>query len=134
MVEPGEPLGDLSDNRTATDPDIASVADWLNASEAALRLGVNERTIRRAIARRELFATKTAGVYQVSAEALAEFQRIFIEKTQPGQSARTKPNLVVLEPARSIKPRLAPPPFPLNPLIGRERELATVKALLREPA
>ena len=134
MVEPGEPLGDLSDNRTATGPDIVSVAEWLTASEAARRLGVNERTIRRAIARRELFATKTAGVYQVSAAALAEFHRLFVEKTQPGQRARAKPRLVALDPTRSIKLRLAPPPIPLNPLIGRERELATVKARLQEPA
>jgi excisionase family DNA binding protein len=61
MVEPGEPLGDLSDNRAATGSDIASAAEWLVDSEAARRLGVNERTIRRAIARHELFATKTAG-------------------------------------------------------------------------
>ena len=79
MVETGEPLGDLSDNRTATGPNITSVVDWLNASEAARRLGVNERTIRRAIVRRELFATKRAGVYQVSPEALADSRSIFVE-------------------------------------------------------
>ena len=44
----------------------ATAPDLLTARSAAARLGVDERTIRRAIARGELRAVKRAGQFQIS--------------------------------------------------------------------
>ncbi|HEU5433707.1 MAG TPA: helix-turn-helix domain-containing protein, partial [Thermomicrobiales bacterium] len=49
-------------------------AEFLTAWEAAERLGVHERTVRRAIARGALPATKHAGVYRIAPEDLGEFR------------------------------------------------------------
>src|SRR4051812_737860 len=55
-------------------PDTGQKLGALSASAAADHLGVNERTIRRAIARGELPATKRAGVYQIDPENLQRYQ------------------------------------------------------------
>ena len=56
----------------------------LTAREAAARLGVNERTIRRAIGRGELPATKHAGVCQVTPQDLARYRaRRLISRVRP---------------------------------------------------
>jgi excisionase family DNA binding protein len=46
----------------------------LSASAAAALLGVNDRTIRRAIARGELPAVRHAGVYRIAPADLARYQ------------------------------------------------------------
>jgi excisionase family DNA binding protein len=52
---------------------VSGAADtWpLSAREAAVVLGVSERTVRRAIARGELSATLHAGVYRIAPDDLA---------------------------------------------------------------
>lgn len=57
--------------RRTTDSGLSAGANGvLTAREAARNLGVNERTIRRAIARGELVAVKRQGVYRITPPAL----------------------------------------------------------------
>ena len=106
-------------------PDIGP----LTARDAAAELGVNERTIRRAIARGELAAFKHAGIYQISKSDLSQFQ-----KNRQGSPSATDqdhhgtPNLIAL-PGRQLNPIFSLPRT-LTPLIGRGQELAAVHDLL----
>src|SRR4051794_8755049 len=64
---------------TRDDAVSAAVGTWpvgrlLTAKEAARVAGVHERTIRRAIVRGELAATKESRIFQIAPEALAQFQ------------------------------------------------------------
>jgi non-specific serine/threonine protein kinase len=114
----------------------------LNARSAAARLGVDERTIRRAIARGELPAAKRAGAFQISAADLDGFQRRrsrhrgaamhaadHRDLTSPasGEAALVDPFAGQL---RSVRGAL---PSPLTSLVGREREVAALVAALRGP-
>ena len=92
----------------------------LTTREAAARLGVHERSVRRAIARGDIPARKEGGVYRIAAEAL--------ERAVP---PRPLPHLLTLIPARD---RLVALPQPLTPFVGRHDDLATVIPLLRDPA
>jgi excisionase family DNA binding protein len=49
-------------------------AGTLSATKAAELLGVNERTIRRAIVRGEILATKLSGVYRIAPADLRRYQ------------------------------------------------------------
>src|SRR4051812_37564749 len=100
MVEPGVMLEHPGGDPTGAERDVAPAAEWFSAFEAARRIGVNERTIRRAIARRELPATKTAGVYNISSAALANFHRTLLKKVEPEHVAPQKPRLISLGSAR----------------------------------
>src|SRR5919107_1655802 len=51
-------------------PDTSVLSGVVSAREAAATLGVSERTIRRAIQRGELAATKQGRSFQIAAEAL----------------------------------------------------------------
>jgi excisionase family DNA binding protein len=90
----------------------------LTTREAAERLGVHERTVRRAITRGAIPALKQDGGYYIAATALAR-----VEPHQP--VAR----LVAAPPSDGM----APLPTPLAPFIGRQSELAAVVALLADP-
>ena len=104
----------------------AAVGTWpvvhsLTAKEAARVAGVHERTIRRAIARGDLAATKRARIFQITPEALAQFQA-------QHQHASSPPLLL-----RLVEPALGPTvalPRPLTPFLGREREVAAIAELL----
>jgi predicted ATPase/DNA-binding CsgD family transcriptional regulator len=116
-------------DRTVDSGPDTGAAHWLSANAAASALGLNPRTIRRAIARGELPAVKRAGVYEIA----------------PGDLARYRPRRRGAAPPEN-RPSLAPPrllpfpdrgnggtaalPRPRSNLIGRERELAAVRALL----
>ena len=68
--------GQAADTRHAP---MSAAGTWsagrlLTAKEAARVAGVHERTIRRAIARGELAATKRARLFQIAPEDLAQFQ------------------------------------------------------------
>ncbi len=91
-------------------PQVSGAPDtWpLSAREAAEAIGVNERTIRRAIARGDLAATKHAGVYRIARADLASWR--------PG-----------ISPAST---RAGTLPHPPNRLIGRTGEIAAVRELL----
>jgi non-specific serine/threonine protein kinase len=110
----------------------------LTAREAAAWLGVNERTIRRAIACGALPATKEAGVYRIAPAALVCYRERHRETTR--RPAPTRPRPLPTDADRGAGPvRAAPvtalrppaPPTPLTSLVGREREVAAVVTLLR---
>ena len=69
----------------------------LSAREAAEMLGVNERTIRRAIARSELSAAKLAGVYRITPDDLKLYRAQRRVRTPPERGpSRDPPRLVPL--------------------------------------
>ncbi|MBA3414784.1 MAG: tetratricopeptide repeat protein, partial [Chloroflexia bacterium] len=129
-------MGKQAEDRT---PDTGQdPAAPLTGREAAAVLGVNERTIRRAIARGALPATKQAGVYRIAPAALACFRERHREATRRPAPTRPRPlptdaergtGPAGLAPAPALQP--APPPTPLTSLVGREHEAAAVGALLR---
>jgi excisionase family DNA binding protein len=113
-------------------PDTANLSGFLSASGAASALGVNERTVRRAIIRGEIAATKHGRSYRISSEALAEFRlrRPSRRRRTPGSGDPAPPLL------RLIKPNLGPAfalPQALTTFLGREREVAAVVAELDRP-
>jgi non-specific serine/threonine protein kinase len=111
----------------AEHPFIASeaVADssWLTAREAALCAGVNERTIRRAIARGELAATRQSGRFRIDLGTLQAYQRRRHE--EDAASRHATPTRFLAVPAVL--------PVPATSLIGRERDLALALDILAEP-
>jgi non-specific serine/threonine protein kinase len=108
----------------------AGAADGLSASAAATLLGVSHRTIRRAIARGDLPATKRAGVYRIAPADLARYRmrgRVTVLPTPA--TRRGRPRLIPFpEQESAVAPAL---PRPRTTLIGRENELATVGELVR---
>ncbi|MGH2559539.1 MAG: helix-turn-helix domain-containing protein, partial [Thermomicrobiales bacterium] len=127
-------LDESSDQSAA--PGAFPVSGVRSASEAAAELGINERTIRRAIARGALPAAKRAGSWQIDASDLARFQAANLNANRSparramarGEARRSGPKVVALP----LPPPLPVLPVPLTPLIGREREVAEVHALARD--
>jgi predicted ATPase/DNA-binding CsgD family transcriptional regulator len=103
--------------RHAADNDLSGTTDtWpLNAVDAARVAGVSERTIRRAIARGDLPASKHAGIYRIA--------RVDLERY------RLRTPAIDATPLGSHDGRL-PFPSPISPLIGRQGERAAVRELL----
>lgn len=101
----------IRDHRLSGAPDT-----WpFSASDAAFAAGVSERTIRRAIARGDLPATKHAGIYRIAAADLERFRLRMTARRVP----RTNPaSGGIALPART------------SSLIGRETERATIRELL----
>src|SRR5215207_2272419 len=54
-------------------PDVRSPLDGMSAQDAAVRLGMSERTIRRAIARGELVAVKQGASFRIAAADLERY-------------------------------------------------------------
>jgi len=106
-----------ADNKSASTLSVAADRWPLSARDAAEVIGVNERTIRRAIARGDLIATRHAGVYRIGR---AELERYL---THPGSRHATRP-----EPIPGSAAQL---PNPLTALIGRESETRDITGLLR---
>jgi excisionase family DNA binding protein len=105
-------------------------AGSLSAIKAADLLGVNERTIRRAIARGELPAHKRSGVYRIAPTDLEHFQARRRFHVQPTPTThRDRPRLLSFPPRDHAAG--AAIPHPHSPLIGREHEIAAVTELLR---
>ena len=114
----------------------------LTAIEAAARLGVNERTIRRAIDRGELAAIKEGGAFRIS---LADLRRFGSGRAE-NESMTSRPDGVSdqRESDGGSAPRLMlvgadlltlpPLPAPLDNLIGRDDEVALLREVLLRPA
>ncbi|MGH2549251.1 MAG: ATP-binding protein, partial [Thermomicrobiales bacterium] len=106
------------DQRT---PDIKGpedTGDWLSATEAALLLGVSQRTIRRAIANGDLPATKRSGVFQI---ALVDLEAYGIQR-HLGDASANPPSSVVDSLTAWEPETIQALPAPLTSLIGRSRE------------
>src|SRR5688572_5185530 len=104
-------MDDRATDGTA-DGGVSGAADtWpLSAREAAGVLGVSERTVRRAIARGDLPATKCGGVYRLAAADLAAYRQ-----RPPGHDRTAAPARSRSAPAASShrqrsRPRLLPLP------------------------
>jgi excisionase family DNA binding protein len=84
---------DAGTEESAAAPDTADLPAILSAREAATRLGVSERTVRRAIQRGDLTATKHAGSFHITPAALSAFrhretgQRTLPHTTTPDSDA-----------------------------------------------
>lgn len=99
-------------------PDLSTtVSDSVSAEEAARLLGVHERTVRRAIQRGELIATKQGRSFHITPEELDRYQQDPARRPQRrGQSGT----------------RLRSLPTLFNRFVGRERDLTAVVALLQQ--
>jgi excisionase family DNA binding protein len=129
-------------NETTTNepghPPLMLPSGGFSAREAAARLGVNERTIRRAIARGVLAATKRGRAFVITPESLDDFRegrlgpgvRTFGSLRPPvGPATRT----VLRTPAAVDRRGGAGLPIPVTRLIAREAETeAITRRLVRD--
>src|SRR4051812_36779439 len=117
------------DERTASNiSELTLKRRPLSAREAAAVLGVSERTIRRAIDRGELTASKRGGTLRVAARDLAQY------RDRHPRQAHPPTRLLRLVPlSRRELPAAGWIPAPLTTFIGREREMAALLDLLRQP-
>lgn len=131
-IRHAQPVEGWSDSMTdrfrdpTPDSDLSARTDTspLNAREAAAHLGLNERTIRRAIARGDLAATMHAGNYRI---ALADLLNYHNAANRERRNL-APPNLVALP---AFKHDAGPAlPRPLTALIGRETEAADLREII----
>ncbi len=112
--------------------DTVLVSGFLTARAAAAAVGVNERTVRRAIVRGDLAAVKIGRSFRITAEALAEYRaRCPSRSRRPPATGNIGPRLLHL-----VERNLGPAfdlPHPLTSFLGREREIAAVAAELVRP-
>src|SRR5688572_24372731 len=94
---------------------------WLSATAAAARLGVSQRTIRRAIAAGTLPAIKRGGAYRI---ALDDFARY-------GDGRLEGPKLLAF-PSQGAS--IGPLPLPRTSIVGRAGEVTTARGLLLDEA
>jgi predicted ATPase/DNA-binding CsgD family transcriptional regulator len=128
----GSPISQRDPDQTPPILDDPIQSGVISARAAAAALGVNEKTIRRAIARGELEAVKQDGSFRIAPDALARYRQSD-RRQGPGlvdidAATRNPPTLLPL-------PRVEPAPFDILPLpltrfVGRERDVATLAALL----
>jgi excisionase family DNA binding protein len=97
----------------------------LSTGEAAAKLGLAERTIRRAIRRGELRAAKSGGLFRIASSDLERFRSSRL-------LTRTGPPSLRLVPSRR-ESMVSQPPAPFTSFIGREHELAAIYELMRRP-
>ena len=116
----------------------ATAAELLTAQSAAARLGVAERTIRRAIDRGELRAVERAGKFHITLEALDRYERMRSRSRaaaddlshEPGVVLEAEDHLGSQPPGQPLAVRSSLP-VPLTSLVGREREIESAVAILR---
>jgi len=123
-------MSDHPQDRTF-DQNVSGVPDIgpLSAREAADLLGLDERTIRRAIGNGTLPAIKHAGVYRIRPDDLTRYQRQRKGLDPFGDLDRSRPARLIALPGGQPKSAISFP-RPLTPLIGREQEVVAVHALL----
>ncbi len=122
-------MDDLASRRTPDTGQDNVAAVSLSATAAASLLGVHERTIRRAICRGDLAATKEAGVYRIAPADLAGYRARHPIAGLPRALGRPDPPRLLPFPVQEDATAFGLP-RPLTALIGREREIAAVRALL----
>jgi excisionase family DNA binding protein len=105
--------------------DVQPLPNFLTAREAAAALDLSERTVRRAIQRGDLAATKWGGVFRIAPDELARFHEVRRAEEREGV-----PPLRLVPPPREVEAFRVP--MFLAPLIGREREVAALLSLLRD--
>jgi serine/threonine-protein kinase PknK len=118
--------------RNLAEEGVSGAADnWpMSAREAAIALGVSERTIRRAIGRGDLPAVRHAGVFRISRDDVERFGNGRRIQRSPANHAEIAPLHIIEIPENS---ELTAPPIarPRSELIGREREVDSVRSLLQ---
>src|SRR5262245_8614397 len=105
-VAPDRPDSPDTAEESAPGSTVDAATPPLTARALATTLGVNERTVRRAISRGDLPATKFAGTFRITAGDAARY------------AARLTEN-----PKQPVSP-IAPLPAPQTPLVGRSAETA----------
>jgi excisionase family DNA binding protein len=108
---------------------VDRTSDTLSAREAAEALDINERTIRRAIARGDLPAAKHGGAFRIAPADLARYRSRRQVSIPPARQLSQAAQRLVPLPGRADQPS-AWLPQPLTSLIGREREVNGVVHLL----
>ena len=111
-----------SDQKPDTIPDTSGIQ---SAREAADRLGVHERTIRRAISRGDLVAARHGRAYHMTDEALSVYGRE--RDARALRSSSTIPRTHGVTPAQDTAWSL--PQF-LTSFLGREPEMAFLQMRL----
>ncbi|MEA2523106.1 MAG: hypothetical protein QOF73_333, partial [Thermomicrobiales bacterium] len=124
-----EPRRRPTSNQVPTAPDVPELSGVRSAHEVAADLGVSERTIRRAIQRGGLRATKQGRVYHITQADVDAYQ------ARHARGPRRKPVVFPSSPppfrlVESPAIRLPPLPVPLTSLVGREMATADLVALL----
>ncbi len=113
--------------QTHRTPDM-SASDLMTAQEAAARVGVNERTIRRAIASGNLLAFKQGGAFAIARADLDTWRRSRPTHDVSAGTPRT-PSPDLASPGRTYGSL----PRPLTSFISRDQEIAAAGALLLRP-
>lgn len=137
-MEPPRPISRKVENRGSAErgdpsrlegrsPVGRHTAGEMSTREAAIVLGCDERTIRRAIARGDLAAAKQGSAYRIFPDELMRY------------AARGKPRLLPAPWPRLLtfpsSPHVAPLlPQSLSSFIGRAADVASVASLLEDPA
>jgi excisionase family DNA binding protein len=101
---PDSLAGATADDAAAAD--MASGPAFLSAREAAIVLGVSERTVRRAIQKGEIHAFKHAGAYQISPAALETFRQ---RETGQSRAMQLQERLAALEAGPIVVPESTEP-------------------------
>lgn len=105
---------------------VAAPAD-LSTSDVAAILNVTERTIRRAIARGELRASRRGATYRVTHEELDRYAA----RHGPDAAPQPQPKIVSVPPMAEALEQL---PEWLTSLVGRDADVARVAALVSDAA
>ncbi|MBA2595935.1 MAG: helix-turn-helix domain-containing protein, partial [Chloroflexia bacterium] len=126
----------MTERRPDTSGQGIAAPGALTARAAAAALGLHERTVRRAILRGELPASKARGIFHIAPDELERFRRTRgIPPRLPSPPMLTLlPTSPVSDPApfhQALRPEGAALPAPLTSFIGRGKEIAAVAALLR---